>query len=706
MPPISPLLAELAEEFGIATRFWDWKGRPVEVEDATVVGVLAGWGVRADSEESARTALADRRLRSWRRALPACTVARQHSPARVDIHVPAGDPASVWVELEDGRRRSARQVANDAPDRVVDGGWVGEATFEIPDLPLGYHRLRLDTPSGTWDAPLIITPAFVGFPAAVGDRRVWGFAAQLYSIRSTRSWGVGDFADLTDLTIWSATAHGADFVLVNPLHAAEPAVPLEPSPYLPSSRHRINPLYIRPEAIPEYAELDEQGRARIGELRQELTAALAGSDRVQRDPAWTAKLQALRIIHDHGRSPARQMALDRFVRAEGAPLAQFASWCVLVGLHGPDWREWPPELRDPRSPAIAAAVAAHAGEVDFHLWLQWVAGQQLRAAQSGAVDAGMRVGVLNDLAVGVGQGSADSWILGDALAVGVSVGAPPDQYNQLGQDWGQAPWRPDRLEELGYQPFRSILAGILRASGGVRIDHVMGLFRLWWIPQGLSAGQGAYVHYNHEALVGILALEAHRADALVVGEDLGTVEPWVREYLRNLGILGTSVVWFESGPDGAPLPPEQYRDYCMASVTTHDMPPTAGYLECDHIRLQHRLGLLPGELNDEIAQEQGRLDALREILIRRRHLAAGERDPFEQVLALHRYLVASRARVLCVALTDAVGDRRTQNQPGIVEGYPNWCIPLSDAGGKPLTLEHVFDSTLAARLAAVLNERR
>lgn len=705
MPLTDPTLAALADAFGISTEFWDWKGRQTQVDDATVVGILAGMGVDAASDAAARDALREHGLRAWRRALPPCTVVRAGREARLAVHVPAGSPAEVSVRLEDGGAVALAAVDNDVPDTEVDGRLTGEATFVVPaDLPLGYHRVRLTTPDWTADATLVVTPARLGFPAAMGNRREWGYAAQLYSVRSSRSWGMGDLADLADLATWSGTQHFAGFVLVNPLHAAQPRPPLEPSPYLPSSRRYINPLYIRPEAIPEYATLPDHKREHIRRIRAQLNELLAGSDRIRRDPIWLAKIEALRIVYDEGLCEVRVMAKENFVRNEGRPLTQFATWCVLVHHLGPDWREWPAEYQRPSSPEVAEFAARYARDVDFYVWLQWVADQQLWTAQSAARDAGMPIGIMNDLAVGVGKDSAEAWILGDAFAQGVSVGAPPDHYNQLGQDWGQAPWRPDRLEDLSYQPFRAMVAGMLRQSGGVRIDHIMGLFRLWWIPDGLAPTRGAYVRYNHEAMVGILCLEAHRAGALVVGEDLGTVEPWVRDYLRERGILGTSVAWYEYGEDHLPLPPERYREACMASVTTHDMPPTAGFLACDHIRLQHRLGMLTEDLDAELAHANAEFDTWRRILAARGLLAEGETDVAEQVLAMHRYIVDSPARLLCAALTDAVGDRLTQNQPGTIDEYPNWRVPLSDPDGRPMTLEDVFASERAARLAAVMND--
>ncbi|MBK8447802.1 MAG: 4-alpha-glucanotransferase [Micropruina sp.] len=700
----NPYLAELAAEFGIATEFWDWKGRLTEIPDDTVIAVLAAMEIDAHDEQAAAAAVQRVRTRPWRRTLPACTVLQQGAPQAVRVHLPEGAWAHVWVRLEDGGGRDLQQLTNDEPPREIDGRLVGEASFELPgDLPAGYHRLGCRTAEGTVEATLIVTPHFLGFPPGMGDKRVWGYATQLYSVRSSESWGIGDLQDLADLATWSATQQFASYVLANPLHAAEPMTPLEPSPYLPTSRRYVNPIYIRPESIGEYAGLDERQRGRIAQLHGRLAKRLEHEPAIQRDEVWQAKLAALRVVFDAGLKPTRLMSLNDFVRKEGRPLSQFATWCALVNVHGMNWREWPAALRRPSSPEVSDFATKHVSEIVFYSWLQWVADEQLRAAQSSAKGAGMRVGIMNDLAVGVSAQSAEAWMLGDTFARGVSVGAPPDHFNQTGQDWGQAPWRPDRLAELSYAPFRNMVAGILRHSGGIRVDHIMGLFRLWWVPAGMTPTQGTYVRYPHEAMVGILVLEAQRAGAVVVGEDLGVVEPWVRDYLRDRGILGTSIAWFERGDDGRILPPEAWREYCMASVTTHDLPPTAGYLDAAHVRLQHSLGLLTEDLDVELAHAAHEVDEWL-ALLRERGLLTGDQPSTEDVvLALHKFLVATPARMLCAALTDAVGDHRTQNQPGTTTEYPNWRVPLSDPDGRPMSLDDVFHSERALRLSAVMN---
>jgi 4-alpha-glucanotransferase len=406
------------------------------------------------------------------------------------------------------------------------------------------------------------------------------------------------------------------------------------------------------------------------------------------------------------RSAGREIAYRAFERREGRGLSDYATWCAIAQLHGADWRDWPAALRDPRSPEVAAFATEHADLVDFYGWLQWQLDEQLAAAQRAAVHAGMAIGVIHDLAVGVSPAGYDAWCQQDVFAADVTVGAPPDAYNQSGQDWMQRPWRPDRLAELAYAPFRDVVSTVLRHAGGVRVDHVIGLFRLWWIPSGQAPTAGTYVRYDYEALVGILALEAHRAGALVVGEDLGTVEPSARTYLRERGILGTSVLWFEHDwdGDGDPLRPDQWREYCLASVTTHDLPPTAGYLAGDHIRLRHSLGLLTRSLSDELAADATERDAWLAALRREGVLGDGEKSVDEIVAALHRYLVRTPSRLLALALTDAVGDRRTQNQPGTIDEYPNWRVPLTSPDGRVMSLEDVFASAHAASLARVMRQ--
>ena len=709
-----PALGELADRFGISTQFYDWKGRHTQVGEQTVIAILAEFGVDASTPERARAAAQRVRDDHWRRIVQPCVVLRAGQEGRVDVHVPAGAPVSLRIVGEDGNDHLPWQVDNWNPDRPIDGRMIGEATFGIPgNLPLGYHELIVTI--GTHDADgsaedggihttatstIIVTPNRVGLPRRMGASRVWGYAAQLYSVRSHHSWGLGDLTDLADLCTWSAS-QGAGYLLTNPLHAAEVAGRMEPSPYLPSSRLFVNPIYIRPELIAEYHDLDQYDASLIESLR---TTTLDDDPQalLDRDRTWQAKSQALELIHRVDMSASRRMAFTAFRVARGRRLEDFATWCLLSELHGSDWHDWPAELHDPHGAAVARVRREHADRIDFHMWLQWIADQQLSTAQSSGTDAGMPVGLICDLAIGVNGSGADAWMLNGLFAREMNVGAPPDPFNQAGQDWGQPPMRPDVLEQMAYAPLREMVSSALRHAGGVRIDHIMGLFRLWWVPRGLGPRHGAYVRYNHEAMVGVVALEAYRAGALVIGEDLGTVEPWVRDHLAARGILGTSIMWFETGPDGWPRQPQQWREHAMSSVTSHDLPPTSSYLRGDHVELRDRLGLLTESVDEERENARRERETWLASLRQQGVLEADEDDPEQVTLAMHTLLTRTPSKVINATLTDAVGDPRTQNLPGTEDEYPNWRVPLSGPDGEPVYLEDLYSSDRVARMAKVL----
>ncbi|KUI20868.1 4-alpha-glucanotransferase [Mycobacterium sp. GA-1285] len=701
-------LVELARRYGVATDYEDWTGTRIAVAESTLIAVLAALGVPAVTEDDRAVALAAHDREYWSRHLPPTIIGRTGATSTFWVHVTHGNPVSLRVDLEDGSiRTDLRQLENNRAPYELDGRLVGEASFEIPaDLPIGYHTLKLHADASEFSTPIIVSPSALQPPSG----RNWGLATQLYSVRSERSWGIGDLTDLTDLAVWSATRHGAGFILVNPLHAAAPVAPMEPSPYLPTSRRFVNPIYLRVEAIPEYAYIRRRNRLR--KLREAVQSRADRTDQVDRDAAWKAKRSALKAVYEVPRSAGRELAYAAYRDREGRSLDDFATWCALAERYGADWHRWPKQLQHPGSEAVAAFAAEHADAVDFHRWLQWQLHDQLTVSQATALQAGMSLGIMHDLAVGVDPDGADSWALQDVLALGVTAGAPPDEFNQLGQDWSQPPWRPDQLEKLAYEPFRALVNAVLRHAGGVRIDHIIGLFRLWWIPDGARPTDGTYVRYDHEAMIGIVALEAHRAGAVVVGEDLGTVEPWVRDYLLERGLFGTSILWFEAdrdgadGPAGGPLAAERWREYCLSAVTTHDLPPTAGYLAGEHVRLRDELGLLTRpaveELADDREQQNRWLDELRRVGLL--DGADAEADTASIVEALHRYLGRTPSRLLSLSLADAVGDLRTQNQPGTTDEYPNWRVPLAGPDGKKLLLEDVFDDVTAARLGEVMRE--
>ncbi|HEY1643013.1 MAG TPA: 4-alpha-glucanotransferase [Streptosporangiaceae bacterium] len=615
------------------------------------------------------------------------------------------------------------------------------------------------------------------------DHRSWGFTVQLYSVRSRQSWGHGDLRDLAELAAWSGRALGAGFILVNPLHAAEPQPPVSPSPYLPMTRRYTSPLYLRIEDIPECARLSPAGRAEVERLAAPLRARSRSAGLIDRDEVWAAKRAALQLIWRVPLDPGRRAALAAFREREGAELEYWSAWCALAERHGPDWRSWPASLRTragglaavsgdpgapggpgepgrpadpgpeggPGSPAGSAAATAPGrpagpgaatgpdaagalGErAGFHAWLQWLVDEQLAAAQQAALGAGMAQGVLHDLAVGVHPGGADAWAHQDLLVAGMSVGAPPDSFNQRGQDWAQPPWHPQRLAAAGYRPLADLFAAALRHSGGLRADHVMGLFRLWWVPDGMTADRGAYVRYDHAASVAALAGQARAAGGLAVGEDLGTVAPWIRPYLAGHGVLGTMMLWFAEQPDGSPLPPGQWRADCMATVGTHDVPTVAGFASGDQVGIRARLGLLTSPEEQERARAAALVAGWRAALEAEGLIAAGQPggaradgsgaggtgadgagadgtgadsagagDTAQLTVALYRYLARTPALLLGVSLADAVGETRSQNIPGTSTEYPNWQIPLCDEAGRPVLIEDLPARPLVRAVAAAV----
>jgi 4-alpha-glucanotransferase len=445
-------------------------------------------------------------------------------------------------------------------------------------------------------------------------------------------------------------------------------------------------LYLRIEDVPEYERLTAPGRERVDALGARLRATSTTAALIDRDAVWTAKRAALEIIAAVPLDPRRDAAFRAFRAREGKALEGWATWCALAELHGPDWRTWPADAE--RAQHAERAYAEHADRIRFHAWLQWLAAEQAEAAQRAALRAGMSIGVVADLAVGSHPGGADAWARRDVIVSGASVGAPPDEFNQLGQDWTLRPWHPERLAGQGGRPLAELIDATTRNAGGLRIDHVMGLARLWWIPAGMRPHQGTYVRYDHELLCGVLAAGTARAGAVAIGEDLGTVEPWLRTYLAERSVLGTSVLWFERGGDGAPLPAAGWRRGCLATVGTHDMPPAAAFLTGEQVSVRADLGLLTRDEATERAAAAADVDRFLAMLAREGLITPDAKpSAAEFTAALYAYLTRTPALLIGVSLAEAAGERRPQNMPGTTDEYPNWRVPHADGEGDPVLLE-------------------
>jgi 4-alpha-glucanotransferase len=560
---------------------------------------------------------------------------------RVPIVARGGDP----LEID-----QAEVTCEDGTTRQIDG--------EVPeDFPLGYHRLR--TPDGR-ERRLIVSPGRCWLPEGW---RGWGWAVQLYSTRGRDSWGIGDLGDLRTVREF-AQAQGAGFVLVNPLHAVAPTEGQEDSPYLPATRRFRNPIYLRVADVPGADTVD---------LEADAGRELNAGELIDRNAVWALKRRVLQRIFDAGFGSEDAMRPFRdWWWHQGQPLMDWATWCALADEHGPDWHTWPGELRDPRGSGVAAFTAAHDREIAFHAWLQWLLDTQLRAATEG-------ITVIQDLPIGVAGGGADAWAWQDVLAQGVSVGAPPDAFNALGQDWGSPPLVPWRLQAADYEPFIQSIRATMAGAGGLRVDHVMGLFRLWWVPADGGPEEGTYVRYPYEDMLDIVALESHRAQAIVVGEDLGVVEAGVREAMAEHGILSYRLLWFEDDD------PAQWPVEAMAAVTTHDLPTVAGLWTGADLteQQQYRTGT-----DEEL--ERGRAALLE-------HLGAVPSDatPAAAVEAAYRRLATAPSTLLSATLDDALAEERRPNIPGTTD-RPNWRLPL------PVPTEELAEHPGVRAVAGVL----
>ncbi|MGC8627398.1 MAG: 4-alpha-glucanotransferase [Acidimicrobiales bacterium] len=620
------------DAWGVATGYWDVAGRWVEPPAETVAAVMRSMGAYGEPGVGG--------------------AASREQPAEAPMKVvPRG---AVWPALPKGQL-------------LLDGG--GSLALQAgesppPDVPFGYHRFQPDEPGETCGVfTIAVCPPRCPAPP---EGRTWGWSAQLYAARSRDSWGMGDMADLRRLAAWAGRT-GAGFVLLNPLHAPAPGAHPEPSPYFPSSRCFLNPLYLRIEEVPGAEELPF-----INELAAQ-GAALDAERLIDRTAVWALKSKALEELFRRFQEAGGDQRFDAYVSAKGALLDSYTTFCALAEVHGLPWQSWPEGLRRPGGPAVGSFAASTDGarRKRYHAWLQWLSDTQLAQVGEGPC------GLLVDMAVGVDAGGADAWLWQDVFALDMRVGAPPDDFNTAGQDWGLPPWDPWKLRAASYEPYIATLRAALGHAHGLRLDHVMGLFRLFWVPVGSEPRSGTYVRYPWQDMLGLLCLEAHRAGAYVVGEDLGTVEDEAREALAGRGVLSYKLLWFE------PEPPPAWPRQALAAVTTHDLPTIAGAWSGSDLQAQRDRGLEPNE--DALAR-------LRARLIEWTGSEPGE--PAQEVIEKTYALLGQAPCALITApLEDALCVAERPNVPGTAGQWPNWSLAL------PSPLEELERSSLAGAIA-------
>lgn len=723
-------LRHLADLAGVLRGYQDVRGQWRETSDHARRMLLTSMGIRCDSEDAVQASIAAWHRRVWARWLPAVQVFSQGSAPVVTVRLPRRFWSQVFrwtVEWEShGAPLQGEMLPESLPvteSTEIDGESYVAVGLTLPELKeLGYHVLRVQSGERQAQMALIIHPARCYEPDALANgQRAWGVSTQLYGLRSARNWGIGDFTDLRHLVEWAA-ANGAGMVAVNPLHALYPHNPRHASPYSPSSRCFLNTLYLDVEAVPDFgACVRARDMVAAPEFQAELRA-LRAAPLVDYAGVASAKFRVLDIIFREfwdkhiPRRSARGRAFAEFVERGGTRLRYFALYHTLlehfVAQDGKcwGWPVWPPAFQDCKSAEVAAFADEHRERIAFFQYLEWVAREQLEVVGRRSLDLGFAVGVYQDLAVGVDVGGADTWMQPALFAVTAHVGAPPDEFNSLGQDWGLPALIPHALRDAAYEPFVAVLRANMRQSGALRIDHIMGLMRLYCIAEGSGAAEGAYLAFPLRDLCGLLALESQRNKCLVVGEDLGTVPEEVRSAMAEFGILSYRLLYFERRENRGFLPPSDYPESALVAISTHDLPTLAGYWRGVDLQRRSELQLFANAAEREAqivarSEDCARLlmaleqDALLPEGVSVYPAAAPEMSP-ALIQATYRYVARTPAKLCLVQAEDLLGEQEQANLPGTTEGHPNWQRKLS------LNIEEwAQDSRISALSQAVVAER-
>jgi 4-alpha-glucanotransferase len=725
-------IATLGRLCGIAPEYWDNAGVRRLTSRATYQALLTAMDVPWEDPEQLSREISRRRLRPWSGLVDGLTLVSADAGTRR----PSIAPWTPAVELpalrvsgaikDEGGRESTWEcllpaspplAQREVQDPHLGPGWRTRLQLPLPPgLPPGYYDLSLEVAAGGWvergDTRLLVAPGRAYFPQSLArGEKLWGLNLPLYALKSDRNWGIGDFTDLRETIDWAGEL-GAAFVGVNPLHARLPGAKADPSPYSPSTRVFRNFLYLDLEGVPEFQASREAQALWASPETQALKARVQAAALVDYAAVYRLKSQVLHLLFptfleqhgspDHPRT-ARGREFARFVAAGGLPLRRFGQYNALAEYLGDDdWHRWPREYQHPENPAVAGFSQQRREAMHRQQYGQWLVAEQLAAVEAAARKGGLPFTLYQDLALGAHGGGAETWAHPRLFAHGADMGAPPDAFNPRGQNWALPPLIPQRLRQGGYRLFIDTLRANLPPDGLLRLDHVMGLFRLFWIPQGREATVGAYVHYPAREMLGILALESQRRRTLIIGEDLGTVPPRVRRELDRRGILSYRVFYFERTGDQDFKAPEDYPRQAMATVTTHDLPTLAGYWQDEDIKLRSALDLYPQAQQADTDTRDRARDRQRLLDILGLEEAGASVDPCPEAarFGVLEYLARSRAVLLEVRLEEIFGVPYQQNLPGTTTQYPNWRRKL------PLTLKEMRQNPAAARLGARLRQER
>ena len=683
---------------GVDPGYWDIWGRHHATTPEAQQVILGALGIDAADEERLRQSLAARERREWERVLPASVVARLGA-VELPVSIPAdraGDGARVEIRREDGASEEHEiRLGGFAEEKrlgIEGREWVRK-TVRVPvELPLGYHEITFRSGSESATTRYIVTPERAwSEPSLENGGKAAGVCVSLYGVRSERNWGCGDFRDLAEVTEWVSKDLRAGFVGLNPLHAIHNRRPFNTSPYLPNCIFYQNFIYLDIEGMEDWAgcrraRVLRDSAAVAGEIAELRRTGLVEYERVAALKLRFLKLLFVNFLRERRKGSARAEEFVSFLKREGGLLTDFATYCALdEHLHrvNPDlwhWRQWPDAYQNPHSEETRAFQKKHWRRVMFYEYLQWQIDRQLTAAQSQARER-LPIGLYHDLALATDQFGSDLWAHREFFVTGCRVGSPPDDFAPKGQDWGFPPPNSDRHREDGYRLYAESIRKNCRHGGALRIDHVMRLFRLYWIPAGSDATEGAYVRERSDDLVRILALESVRNRVMVVGEDLGTVEPEIREKLAGFGILSYRLFYFEKNGTGEFRKDSEYPRQALVSSTTHDLPTLAGFWTSADVEARRTAGMLDEHgFGEQVAQrqleKQKMLDVLFAVGLMPGHLPRQASAYPELTGELHNAIIGFLARtpsqLLAINQEDLTKERFQQNLPGTTWQYPNW----------------------------------
>lgn len=711
-------LHSLARFHGVATKYFDISGRTIFVSDDTLIFMLRATGIKLDAHSDFAEVLRESKHQHKTRAIPP-TILRVEGGSTLTffLTLKASETApEIFWEFTPDQGESTSSRMSDSELQLLFSFSSNGTKYNryrvtlLLTLPLGYHRLTLNTKQGLLQSVIIIAPQKSYLPQALSSGgRIWGMSTQLSALRSESNWGIGDFSDLGDL-LSTVTSHGASFLGLNPLHAPLLRTPLQKSPYSPSSRLALNPIFISLDAIPEWSEVkNKQLTSSLDELRN--------TERVEIDGVFQKKLLAFKALflhfekHHIATHSKRAKSFANFIQRHDSWLTPYALHEALTAFFSDSQKgqitRWPEEYQDYHSEACKKFSIDYSDSLTFYKFLQWHAHEQLGAVTQNTESAS-QLGLYLDLALGSERTGADVWAKKELYAQDVDVGAPPDDYNSLGQNWGFPPLIPHQLQLTGYKAFREVLQANMQFAGAIRIDHAMSLSRLFWMPSGADARAGTYIRYPLREMAGIVALESHRNKCVVIGEDLGTVTNRFRSEMETRNLFSYKVLMFMRHPDGSFQDPSYYPKSSLALINTHDMSTLPAYWEHADIELRNQLQL-PTENAPLEAQHNERHHhkyLLIQLLKQHGALAPTASDhaadiSYEELLqALATFLARTDAQLVLVSLEDICKQHQQINLPGITDHYPNWTTKL------PLSVEELKTSDLFHSICKTLRSVR